>query len=550
MFIKQRLILQNLDAIHDLTARYQLSSDALKSIGQDTRHFVVRFPLIGAFSSGKSSLLNALVGKPVFATAITAETAVPAELIYADEDCFTGHFSDGRTIALSADDVRENKLTALQPDGYVEAGLHALALAALPHLRLVDMPGWDSGIAGHTRAIDQYAPRSLAFGVVVSAEDGNVRESIRDALAELMQMDMPIIAIISKCDKKPPKDVAAIAEQVGQTITQATGRSPLRVVKVSARRKDIGEFTAALEDLEQQAESLFNQSVAARFGGELKRLAKHLEILSNRDDLDSEKIAVQIERLHLDMQAFDAKLADETQELDKKVEPVLTNIARRVEDSLKASLETLTNKAMRNGDISGDILTTARLAIAEGIREEFAPAMQRYFDRLAEAVPPSLALDANPPDADQPTLDPTQAKMLLTTLVATLQPVLKSYPVIAIVIPILHALSEFFIDHNAKQREAEERKENSRQHILYNIIPNAMSRIETELRQALRQQVQDAKNAIADSVQGQRQAREASLNELQIQLTRGQAEFAAAREHCLADLDSIQTLLTELENTL
>jgi len=546
MFTKQHLILQNLPTLRDLTEKYQLPLVALDTIEKDAHPFVVRVPLIGAFSAGKSSLLNALLDKPVFATAITAETAVPAELIHAGEDSFIGYRPNNPPIPLSADAVRNNHLSALQPNGWVEASLNAPILAELPHLRLVDMPGWDSGVAGHAQAIDHYAPRSLAYGVVVSAEEGNLRESIRNALVELALMDMPIIAIVSKCDKKPPEDVAAIAEQIRQEITQATGKPPLRIVKASARRKDTAEFTEALKALEQQAETLFNQSVAPRFGLELKRLAKHLETLSNRDDLSSEQIAAQIAQLRQDMQAFEAKLSAETQALDAQVGSVLTNISRRVDNSLKANLDGLANKVLHGGDLSGDILTSARLAVAEGIREEFAPAMQRYFDRLAEAVPPSLALETHPAGGDDPTLDTEQTKTALATIVTTLMAVATRHPLIAIAIPILHVLGELFIDHNAKQQRLEQQKENVRQDILNRIIPHAVLRIEGELRKALHQQVQDAKNAIAEGVRDQREAREASLQQLQAQLAQGQTEFAAARERYLTDLAVVQNLLTEV----
>ncbi|MDD4913911.1 MAG: dynamin family protein [Methylococcales bacterium] len=548
MFPKQHLILQNIASIRDLTAKNQLPLAALAAIERDALNFVVKFPLIGAFSSGKSSLLNALLGKPLFAINITAETAVPAELVYASEDDITGHFADGRTVTLTADAVLENHLADLQPGGWIEARVNAPALARLPHLRLVDIPGLDSGIAAHTQAIDDYVPRSLAYGVVVSAEEGNLRESIRDTLIELGVMERPIIAIISKCDKKPAEDVDAIAERVKQEITQTTGRPPLYLVKASVRRKDIAEFTMALEELEKQAETLFGQSVAARFSLELKRLIKHLETLSNRDDLNSEQIEAQIGQLRLDMQAFDARLAAETKTLDAQVGSVLTNISHRVENTLKASLDSLANKAMHHGDLGNDILIMARLAVAEGIREEFAPKLQHYFDRLAEAVPQTLMVDVNLPDREEPTLGPEKTKSTLATIVATLLPVLTHMPLIArVAIPILHALSELFIDHNAKRREEEERKENTRQHILGSVIPDAVFRIAAELRQALCKQVEEAKNTIAESVRDQRQAREFTLHELQTQLACGQAEFAAAREHYLADLATVQNLLAKLE---
>ena len=109
-------------------------------------------------------------------------------------------------------------------------------LAGLSHLRLVDMPGWDSGIQAHSVAIDNYASRSLAYGVVVSADEGNLRDSIRKALKELAVRDIPVFAIVSKADKKPPEDVDAVVEQVKQEITHTMGKPPFKDLKVRPNR--------------------------------------------------------------------------------------------------------------------------------------------------------------------------------------------------------------------------------------------------------------------------------------------------------------------------
>ena len=123
------------------------------------------------------------------------------------------------------------------------------------------MPGWDSGIATHTAAIDNYAARSLAYCVVVSAEEGNLRESLRRALRELAVHKMPIIVVISKSDKKPSEDVDAVAEQVHSEVVAVTGQQPFATVKVSARKNQFDELIDALVRLEQNAEALFARNV-------------------------------------------------------------------------------------------------------------------------------------------------------------------------------------------------------------------------------------------------------------------------------------------------
>ena len=56
---------------------------------------------------------------------------------------------------------------------------------------------------------------------------------------------MPIFAVVSKADKKPPEDVDDILAQVRQEITNTMGKPPFKVIKVSARKNDVGELVAA-----------------------------------------------------------------------------------------------------------------------------------------------------------------------------------------------------------------------------------------------------------------------------------------------------------------
>jgi ribosome biogenesis GTPase A len=98
-------------------------------------------PLVGAFSSGKSSIINALIGQPLFSVNIDPETAVPAEVSYGTSESLTGCLTDGRRLPLDREAVRENQLAALHNGGWVEAVLPLPQLARFAHLRLVDMPG-------------------------------------------------------------------------------------------------------------------------------------------------------------------------------------------------------------------------------------------------------------------------------------------------------------------------------------------------------------------------------------------------------------------------
>ena len=81
MFRQQQLVLEHIVPLQSLLERYQRPVQWLQELEENTRHFVVWMPLVGGFSSGKSTLLNSLIKRPLFVTCICPQASVSAVLI-------------------------------------------------------------------------------------------------------------------------------------------------------------------------------------------------------------------------------------------------------------------------------------------------------------------------------------------------------------------------------------------------------------------------------------------------------------------------------------
>ena len=554
MFKQQEIILESAPNLQRILKKYHWKSTPenwLEVAQEKSRNFSVILPFVGAFSAGKSTLLNALIEAPLFPTNIDPETAYPAELSYGTSEAISGHLPDGKVIPLSREDLQHNLASMLPKGSHVSVSLANPLLAKLPHLRLVDMPGWDSGIEAHATAIDGYAARSLAYCVVVSAEEGNLRESLRRALRELAVSDMPILAVISKADKKPLEDVEAVVEQVRQEITATTGRPPLAIVKVAARKKQCGELTAALEQLEQQAEQIFARNVSQSVLAKLRSFNAHLDTLINSDDLDSEKIQAQCERLHADMASFEVRLNEETQQLEARVQPVLGRVVDRIGNALREDLESLTSDAMNGGDLSGSLGGTVRLAAQSAIASEFTPEIERYLNRVVEGLPDDFSPEINCSfDYRVESAEGTKP-LVITPVLTMLLPLLKFNPKLAIiskvVVGIVALLESFFINEKQKQADEARQRESVRQKIAGAVIPDTLRQVGAALLPMLEEHIQSAKQKIADTVRVQQASHEAALRELQAKLAEGKAVFEAAREQYRSDQGAVSRCIVDLE---
>ena len=557
MFKQQTTIQQAIPAIRAVVARYPSwhaqPTDWLDAAQAQAQQFVVPVPLVGAFSAGKSTLINAVIGSPLLSTNIDPETAVPAEVWHSPSESLTGCLPNGQRMPLTRDAVRDNQVQALLGGGWIEAALPIPLLQGMPHLKLVDMPGWDSGIQAHSTAIDGYATRSLAYGVAVSADEGNLRDSIRSALKELAVRDMPIFVVITKADKKPPEEVQAIQIQVAQEVEKTIGKPPFLVCCASARKKELASFIAALQEIERRTETLFATHAAQPFAQQLASLSRHLDTLLNSDDLDTEKIATQCAQLETDMQAFAGHLQTETAQLDARVQPVMGRIQQRMESRLLAQLDSLTSSALSGGDLSGPIGTTLRLAVEEGMRDEFNPEVEHYLGRVADGLPDTFkptatgSLNLGSFGGAVPTTGTGSGAWQLPAVLAPAMLFLtKLHPAVAVIATVGSLLFGLFKNKSNQQDEENRRREQALHQIRQDVIPAAVAQACAALRPVLRDNVAQAKQKIADSVQAQRRSHEAALAELKNRLAQGQAAFAQACEQYRADQATLQTTIGQL----
>ena len=155
---------QYFDKMNEMKALYQKYgfSTVLEELNRDIddiKDFKVTVPLVGGFSTGKSSLLNELIGYDLLSTDITPETAVPTELTYGKDNVVLC-MNDGteKTKTLNTTGTQ----TVPASCSLMKIQMQNAFLEQIPDVRLVDMPGFDSGIEVHDRAINDYLPKSLA----------------------------------------------------------------------------------------------------------------------------------------------------------------------------------------------------------------------------------------------------------------------------------------------------------------------------------------------------------------------------------------------------
>ncbi|MDR1580934.1 MAG: dynamin family protein, partial [Synergistaceae bacterium] len=268
-----------LEKLKNINESHGLSNDDIIVFLDGFGREFVPVPVIGAFSSGKSSILNTLLGysggRKLLPEDITPETAIPAELQYeAGEDSDNARitFTDGTEELVPFKDYLENKRAGVYEAEAARLKIIRFLLnngkmARLPKLLLVDMPGFGSGDVSHEKAIDGYVERAMAYIVTFPADGMALTTEVGAALRELCVHGKPIRVMITKKDKAPiEEDFDKTRAVLEKNLKRYIDGRDIEWIETDSHHGDASELLACLEDLNDRA-------------GEMMRTQKYLPFL-------------------------------------------------------------------------------------------------------------------------------------------------------------------------------------------------------------------------------------------------------------------------------
>jgi ribosome biogenesis GTPase A len=203
----------------------QTYSDEVKKLAAEieTRQLVV--PVVGAFSAGKSTLINNCIGRKVLPVDITPETSLATELHYSETEYAEAVSKDGAAARYEIGDMPKLRDDAAKY-AYAKVYLNSPLLKKIEPLVLVDMPGFDSPLDDHNKAILQYLDKGCYYIVLSSGvEEKTPSASLIRRLREITAMDRDFSFYISKSNMISTQDeLDAILQHYKQTLSDNLDR--------------------------------------------------------------------------------------------------------------------------------------------------------------------------------------------------------------------------------------------------------------------------------------------------------------------------------------
>jgi ribosome biogenesis GTPase A len=326
-------------AVRDLAA-------ARARVAEDRFNLVV----LGEFKRGKSTLINALLGRAVLPTGVIPLTSVVTAIGAGDRDRLVVRYGDGREeerpLAEIADYVTEGR----NPGNHLGV---ELARVELDHgllgagLELVDTPGIGSIHSHNTAVARDFLPRVDAAICVLDAGQP-LSQAEHEWLREVADRVPRLLIVINKIDHLEPADRDLAVQFIGSGLRDLLGDAANELFAVSARRREglsglVGRLRRLAAD---ERETLLLSSVArlartvaadtaqaARFESRATQLP--LEELGSRAAMFEQRIA---ELQAATVEAGDLLDRGIERTLERSVNEPLKLYARREEDRLRAEL--------------------------------------------------------------------------------------------------------------------------------------------------------------------------------------------------------------------
>lgn len=370
------------ESIRKINESYGLSNDRIDQWEEEIKNARVCAPVVGKFSAGKSAMINTLLGGHYLRQDITPETALPAEIVYtAGGNRFRLKSVSGDWRDLTTDEWKKGGWTVSIAD-CLRLELHNEALAEIPDIMIVDMPGFESGIAVHDKAIDQYLPRSLAYILAFPADDMILRNPMKSFLTEIQIHHKPVQIAITKWDKRNPEEWEHSLKTLKNKIASVLQVAPetIPVCHTSQVDRDTEGLKGMLHGLQGQAQELLEKEYEGFVIEEAAHTENYLKSFLSGSVLTASELDAKEDGLRRKIQEVKETFEKNKDHFASAITGMADIVAADVEAALTEETDAFTAMIQGGKNIEASVNQTVRMAVARSIKGKIIPQIREYLD--------------------------------------------------------------------------------------------------------------------------------------------------------------------------
>lgn len=298
-------------------------------------------PLVGEFSSGKTTLINALTDSKKMETATKPTTATIYEVHFGCEKCSAEVLNENGDVQI-IEDIADLKNEILADSFLVKVFDTSKKVPSTTIL--VDTPGLSSPNPKHKQTLVNFLPQSDGI-LLITDVNQQITRSLTDFI-ETMKLSMkPIYLVITKCDTKSKTDLESAKKYISENCN-----IPLKQITcVSSKNDDLSELYHLFSEIEIEKGNIIKQVDDRRLKDIIKnllgRIDELLQVPSDDKELDMaiRKQEHELNVLNRDIDRLVSGVESDIQEKERE-------ITRKFEDIVSVRLDSLVAGKSNNFD--------------------------------------------------------------------------------------------------------------------------------------------------------------------------------------------------------
>ena len=331
-------------------------------------------PLVGEFSAGKTTLINALTDSKKLETATKPTTATIYEIHFGCTDCHAKVINaDGTTTNIN--NIADLKNDVLADATVVE--VYDTSIKVPSSTILVDTPGLSSPDPRHKQTLVDFLPQADAV-LLVADINQQITRSITDFIKTIALSKRPIYVVLTKSDTKSEGDIKAAKEYISNN----TQLPVEHITCVSATKGYLDELYRLFDNIQKSKSDILAKVNTQRVKGIVDDMLKRIDELlsaSSSDKAADEAIAKQ----QYELKKLNRNIDNLIEGIQSDIAEAERNTTRSFEDKIFDRLDTLV--AGKSGNFDAEavaaINTTASLLMSE-----FQSSVKECFSRKANEL--------------------------------------------------------------------------------------------------------------------------------------------------------------------
>ena len=333
----------------------ELNSIELRS-KQENANLVL--PLVGEFSSGKTTLINSLTDSKKLETATKPTTATIYEVHFGSDSCAANVVNEKGEL------INVPNIAELKNEDLADAKVVTVfdTSTRVPSTTiLVDTPGLSSPDPKHKQTLVNFLPLADAIILVIDINQ-QVTRSLTDFIETMKLSQRRIYLVLTKSDTKSKDDIEAAKVYISKNCQVPVQQ----VAVVSAATNSLEELYALFDNIQKDKKEILKRVDGQRVKNIVNTLTEQVEDLMNASATDKD-LDEAIRRCQYELDKIKRNIDRLGESTSEEIEEYERTVTRRFEDTISSKLSTLVTGKSNNFDAEAvsAINTTATLLVNE-----------------------------------------------------------------------------------------------------------------------------------------------------------------------------------------